>query len=143
MYDLCIPAIEILAKESVEAYLNRTSWEPLGMNSTSFRGEGGVDAAEGHVRGDEDLRGTNGEAPPPGLVRFGAKFGFQGVKSPIAWKGAGGLVSCAEDMVSESPNKLTSGEMARTPAQRSLLSSDLAAHHYGLRLVAARELHSR
>ena len=100
LYDLCVPAIEALAGSSVDDYLELVFFKPLDMWSTSFKAEGAGDAAEGHIRGDVGSGEPKGKAPAPGVVAFGAKAGFEAVKSPIAWKGSVGLVSCGEDMVS-------------------------------------------
>lgn len=71
LYDMCVAAIESPSGKSIETYLQETFFGPLGMASTSFTGQGGKDAAEGHV----------GKAIP---VPFGPDVGFQGVDHPIA-----------------------------------------------------------
>lgn len=146
MYDLCVPAIEALAEETVEAYLGRIFFGPLGMTATSFRGEGGEDAAEGHVRGDGAESGGD-LAPKPLVIHYGADFGLRSLENPIAWKGSAGLVSCAEDMVCFTiwvdGTRLRTGKMAGVPAYRPLLLSHRQASDQRWRSRSTRQLYHR
>lgn len=93
MYDVCVFAIETLSNMDVESYLRQVFFDPLGMVSTSYSGEGRKDAAEGHMRRDES------GIPTLHVLPFGAKCGFQSATSSVAWRGGCALISCAHDMV--------------------------------------------
>ncbi|KAI9639659.1 beta-lactamase/transpeptidase-like protein [Dioszegia hungarica] len=86
MYDLTVPAIEALSGESVMAHLAKVFFQLLGMDKTTFEGEGGDGAAEGHYRGEgSDIDGDEDQLPAPNPHR-------------LAHLGSGRLISCAKDM---------------------------------------------
>lgn len=78
MYDLTVPAIEALSGESVMAHLAKVFFQLLGMDKTTFEGEGGDGAAECHYRGERsDTDGDEDQLPAPVTLPFGRRFGWQ------------------------------------------------------------------